>query len=325
MPFTASMISTDPPRHQQLRSLVSQAFTHKAVDALEPRIREIVNQLLDDVLDQGTMDIIHDLSIPLPVTVIAEMLGVPPADRPRFKHWSDVVVGLANFEENIDPSVLMNPDVLEMSQYFFNMITERRQAPKDDLISGLLAAHIDDQQLNEIELLGFCALLLVAGNETTTSLLGNAMQVFAERPDAWQELRQKPELLDSAIEELLRFRSPVQSMFRVAIEDVEVAGTVIPANARVVAWIGSANHDEAQFPDAERFDIARQPNRHLAFGKGIHYCLGAPLARLEARIAMQALLERISTFNIAPGFQPERHPSLIMLGLRSLPIQFLKS
>lgn len=321
MPFSASMISSDPPRHRQLRNLVSQAFTPGAVQALGPRIEEIVKELLENVMDHDTMDIIHDLAIPLPVTVIAEMLGVPAADRQRFKHWSDVVVGLANFGENTDPAAFMSPEVLEMSQYFFNMMVQRRQAPGDDLISGLLAANIDGQQLNEIELLGFCALLLVAGNETTTNLIGSAMLKFAHHPAAWQELRQKPELLDSAIDEVLRFNSPVQAMFRVTHEDVEIAGTVIPSNSPVVAWIGSANHDGAQFPDPERFDILRTPNRHLAFGQGIHYCLGAPLARLETKAALRGLLEHIPAFQLMPDARLERQPSLIIFGVKSLPIQ----
>jgi cytochrome P450 len=325
MPFSASMISSDPPRHRQLRSLVTQAFTPKAVEALGPRIEEIVKEQLDWVMEQESMDVIGDLGIPLPVTVIAELLGIPPSDRDRFKRWSDVVVSRANFGENMDPAQFMNPDVIEMGQYFFNMIMERRQSPGDDLISGLLAANIDGEQLSEIELLGFCMLLLVAGNETTTNLIGNAMLTFAEQPEAWQALRNKPELLDTAIEEVLRFRSPVQAMFRVTQEDVAMAGKTIPAGSRVVAWIGSANHDESQFQDPECFDIRREPNRHLAFGYGIHYCLGAPLARLEARIALREMLERFRTFKIPPETKLEPLPSLIVFGVRSLPIEFQKA
>ncbi len=325
MPFTASMISSDPPRHRQLRSLVSQAFTPKAVEDLRPRIEEIVKEYLDQIMSQDTMDVIHDLAIPLPVTVIAELLGVPVADRQRFKHWSDVVVALTQFGQNLSPAQFNNPDVLEMSQYFFNLIVERRQNLGNDLISGLLAAEIDGQKLNEIELLGFCALLLVAGNETTTNLIGNAMNAFTQHPEAWKELRKKPQLLNSAIEEVLRFRSPVQAMFRVTNVDVEVAGTLIPAESRMVVWIGSANHDESQFPDPERFDITREPNRHLAFGQGIHYCLGAPLARLEAVIALRSLLERLRSFSLVPGTSLERQNSLIVFGVKSLPIQFQKA
>jgi cytochrome P450 len=325
MPFTASMISTDPPRHDQLRALVTQAFTPKAVQSLAPRIEAIVNELLDHAMVHDYMDIIHDLAIPLPVTVIAELLGVPAADRQRFKHWSDSAVGFTNFGDNPDPHLFMNPDILEMGQYFFNMIAQRRQAPQDDLISGLLAANIDGNQLNEIELLGFCALLLVAGNETTTNLIGNGMQIFADKPEAWQELRQNPQLLDTAIEEILRFRSPVQAMFRVTQEDVEIDGSTIPGDSPVVVWIGSANHDESQFPEAENFDIRREPNRHLAFGKGIHYCLGAPLARLEAEITFRALLERLGEFKLAPQAGLERQPSMIVFGVKSLPIQFQRA
>jgi cytochrome P450 len=202
------------------------------------------------------------------------------------------------------------------------MIEQRRQEPGDDLISGLLAANIAGETLNMIELLGFCALLLVAGNETTTNLIGNAMLTFAEQPEVWQRLRRQPELIPQAIEEVLRFRSPVQAMFRVARNKVEVAQKVIPAGAPVVAWIGSANHDEAQFSNPDCFDLDRPAGRHLAFGQGIHFCLGAPLARLEARLALGAMLERFESIRLVPGALLERHSSLIIYGLRSVPLLF---
>ena len=324
-PFAASMIATDPPRHRQLRSLVTQAFTPKAVDALAPRITEIVHHHLDQVMAGGGMDVIQDLGYPLPVIVIAELLGIPTEDRERFKTWSDVIVSLADLGGNVDYAAFNNSAVLEMSAYFFNMIEKRRQEPGDDLISGLLAAEVDGQKLSLVELLGFCALLLVAGNETTTNLIGNGMLTFSEHPEAWEHLRKQPDLLAQAIEEVLRYRSPVQAMFRVTTQEVELAGQVIPAHAPLVAWIGAANHDEGQFTDPEKFDIARAPNRHLAFGQGIHYCLGAPLARLEARIAFQAMLERFDTVELAQDIKLERLPSLIVYGVRSLPISFTQA
>lgn len=324
-PFSASMISTDPPKHRKLRTLVSQAFTPRAVEALAPRIQAIVDSHLDAALVEGHMDVIENLGYPLPVIVIAELLGVPAEDRAKFKKWSDIVVSLADLGGEIDYEAFNNQAVMEMSAYFFNMIEQRRVNPSDDLISGLLQAEVDNERLSVIELLGFCALLLVAGNETTTNLIGNAMLTFAENPDAWKKLRQHPELLQPAIEEILRFRSPVQSMFRVSKEEAVVAGTTIPANQPLVAWIGSANHDENQFPEPEKLDIERKPNRHLAFGHGIHYCLGAPLARLEASIALRGMLERFSTIKLAPGASPERIPSILIYGLRSLPITFTKA
>jgi cytochrome P450 len=325
MPFSASMISSDPPRHRKLRALVTQAFTPRAVESLAPRIQEIVDEHLQPALTVGRMDAIHDLGYPLPVIVIAEMLGIPAEDRLRFKSWSDEVVQMGNRSANNaeDASgALSRPAVMEMSAYFIHMIEQRRSHPGDDLISGLLAAEVDGEKLELIDLLGFCVLLLVAGNETTTNLIGNALLTFAQQPELWQRLRLQPEQVPQAVEEVLRLRSPVQSMFRVAKQEVDIAGQRLPAGASIIAWIGSANRDGEQFPDPERFDLDRQPNRHLAFGHGIHYCLGAPLARLEARIALTSMLENIESIALAPDAVLERLPSNLVYGLRSLPLLF---
>jgi cytochrome P450 len=321
-PFAASMISTDPPRHRQLRGLVTQAFTPRAVDALAPRITEIVRELLDRVMPAGEMDVIGDLAYPLPVTVIAELMGIPVQDRERFKRWSDRVVSLADMGDEVDPSAMFSDDIMEMSAYFFDLLEKRRQNPEDDLLSGLLQANLDGETLSQMELLGFCALLLVAGNETTTNLIGNGTLAFIENPAAWQHIREHPDQIPSAIEEILRYRSPVQAMFRVTKQPANVAGVEIPANASMIAWIGSANHDENQFASAETFDIARSPNRHLAFGQGIHYCLGAPLARLEARITFEEMVKRFATLSRADTNPLQRLPSLIVFGLKGLPIRF---
>jgi cytochrome P450 len=319
-PFAASMISTDPPRHRQLRSLVTQVFTPKAVDQLAPRIQAIVAEYLDKMKDQDHMEVVADLAYPLPVTVIAEMMGIPVEDREKFKHWSDRIVSFADtFEQGGE--FAWDNTVMEMVAYFLEMIQQRKLKPQSDLISGLLQANIDGQYLDLPELLGFCVLLLVAGNETTTNLIANAMWTFAEHSNAWQMLRLHPELLPNAIEEVLRYRSPVQSMFRNTLEDVEISGIRIPKRSMVSVWIGSANRDVNQFPNPDTFDIKRSPNRHLAFGNGIHYCLGAPLARLEAKIALGALLERIPAFELEPGAHLERLPSLIVYGPKSVPIQ----
>ncbi len=325
-PFAASLISTDPPRHRQLRSLVTQAFTPRAVENLAPRIQEIVDEYLDKVIPVGEMDLVQALSTPLPVTVIAQLLGIPVSDRERFKHWSDQVVGAATFGEDVDyTGFLENNAIMEMMQYFLGIMEQRKNHPEDDLISGLLAANLDGQTLSQIELLGFCALLLVAGNETTTNLITNAMMTFAEQPELWEQLRNDPELLPSAMEEVLRYRSPVQCMFRVAKQDTVIAGQEIQAGSRMVAWIGSANHDEDQFERPEDFIIDRTPNRHLAFGQGIHYCLGAPLARLEARIALTEMLERFQSFHIKKGTELQRLPGMLIYGIRALPIEFQRA
>ncbi|MGF7029504.1 cytochrome P450 [Paenibacillus mucilaginosus] len=317
-----SLITTDPPRHTQLRSLVNQAFTPKAVAALEPRIAELAHELLDRVAGTGKIDLIQDFAYPLPVIVIAELLGIPSGDRDRFKHWSDEVVASADTLIGGSASGSLQAH-REMNEYFSRIIAERRKAPKDDLISALIAAEEGDFHLSEGDILSFCALLLVAGNETTTNLIGNAVLTLLEHPEELAKLRSRPELLPSAIEEVLRFRSPVQAMFRTANEDVELGGQVIPAGSRVVAFIGSANRDEEKFPDAARFDIERTPNGHIAFGHGIHFCLGAPLARLEARIALAAVLDRLpelARVNDEP-LTPAR--GFIVHGVSSMPLRFL--
>src|SRR5216684_4407578 len=313
-PIGSSIISTDPPRHRQLRSLVTQAFTPRTVAQLTPRITAIVNELLDGAAPSGRMDVIDDLANPLPVIVIAELLGIPAADRERFKYWSDVVVGAV-------PSGGRNPQ-MEMGQYFLQMIEQRRQEPADDLISALLDAQVDGQHLNQLELLGFCILLLVAGNETTTNLIGNAILCFDEQPEVMEQLRAEPVLVPGAIEEVLRYRSPVQFMYRRAVADITIRDQEIQAGQTVLAWIGSANRDEAQFPDPDRFDIRRTPNRHIAFGHGIHFCLGAPLARLEAKIALIMLLERFHEIKRVPGVQLEPIGSNLVFGVKHLPITF---
>jgi cytochrome P450 len=322
-PLGASLINTDPPRHRQLRTLVNQAFTPRAVARLEPRIREIVDTLLDAVLDQGRMDVVNDLAYPLPVIVIAEMLGIPAEDREQFKCWSDAVVSGASAQ----PADREQAGQLrmDMGMYFLRVLEERRRQPQDDLISALLAAEVEGERLNEIELLGFCMLLLVAGNETTTNLLSNAILCFDEAPEVYSRMRAEPDLLSGAIEEVLRFRSPVQAMERVTAVETEVSGVRIPADERVVAYIGSANRDEAQFPDADRFDIARTPNRHLAFGHGLHFCLGAPLARLEARIALAAMLERLHDIERVRDADLEPLRSSIVYGPRRLPVTFRRA
>jgi len=313
-PIGASLINTDPPRHRQLRSLVSQAFTPRRVAQLEPRIVAIVDELLGRVQSSGAMDVIGDLAYPLPVIVIAELLGIPAADRQRFKEWSDAIVGGGRMDGRTAQ--------WEMSQYFLAVVAERRREPRNDLISALLAAQIDGQHLSQAELLGFCVLLLVAGHETTTNLIGNAILTFAEHPEIMERLRAEPALLPDAIEEVLRYRSPVQVMFRHAVADTQLGDQEISAGNVVLAWIGSANHDEAQFPDAERFDITRSPNRHIAFGQGVHFCLGAPLARLEARIALGTMLERLPNIQVARGAYLEPQESFIVYGVKHLPITF---
>lgn len=318
-----SLISTDPPRHTRLRSLVNRAFTPKAVAALEPRIASLAAELLDGLARRPAFDLVGDLAMPLPVRVIAEMLGVADGDRAAFKHWSDLVVASA------DQAVLgeggLPPDYADamaaMRAYFGGVVAARRAQPQTDLISGLVAAEIEGDRLSAEDIFNFCWLLLVAGNETTTNLITNAVRCLMERPALWRRLRAEPELIPAAVEETLRLRSPVQAMIRFARQDVRMGRHTIPAGAMVIPWIGSANRDPARFPEPGRFRLGRSPNPHLAFGHGIHTCLGAPLARVEARIALEGLLRRYPVLQRADRERLEPVTGFILHGVKRLALQ----
>jgi cytochrome P450 len=316
----------DPPRHTKLRALISKAFTPRVVANLEPRIRELSRLLLDQVIERGEMDLAADFAIPLPMQVIAEMLGVPAADWPRYQRWSDVILKLANtFSRDAEAVNTMNEYrtvTAEMTAFLPDWIAQRRAARQDDLLTRLVEAEVDGERLTPRELLGFVQLLLVGGQETTTNLINNAVLCFLENPGQLARLRAAPDLLPSAIEEVLRYRSPVQWMPRATRHAVELHGQVIPAGKLVLPMIGSANRDPRQFRDAGRFDITRDPNPHLAFGHGIHACLGAPLARLEARIALADFLERVQGFVRASDEPWQPRKALHVHGPSRLPLRF---
>jgi cytochrome P450 len=316
----------DPPRHTKLRALISKAFTPRVVANLEPRIRELSRQLLDQTIERGEMDLAADFAVPLPMLVIAEMLGVPVEDWPRYKLWSDVILKLANTfsrdEEAVRTVNEYGAVTTEMRLFLPDLIAQRRAAHQDDLLTRLVAAEVDGERLTQAEILGFMQLLLVGGQETTANLLNNAVLCFLENPDQLARLRAAPDLLPSAIEEVLRYRAPVQWMPRATRRDVEMHGQVIPAGKLVLPMIGSANRDPKQFRDAGRFDMTREPNPHLAFGHGIHSCLGAPLARLEARIALADFLERVNGFALASDEPWEPRKALHVHGPSRLPIRF---
>lgn len=317
-----SMLGSDPPRHTRLRGLVSQAFTPRMVELLEPRIREIAGELLDPVVGEGACDAVETLAYPLPVIVIAEILGVPKEDRELFKQWSNEVIATLGSGIQGGGRALPEATFEAMREYFERMTSERRAKPRNDLISGLVQAEMDGEKLSFDELLQMLILLLVAGNETTTNLIGNAIIEFMKHPDELARVEQNPALLPSAIEEVLRFASPVQATVRRATKPMQVGTKAVEEGQQAVVWLAAANRDPAVFPEPLRFDVGRTPNRHLAFGLGIHFCLGAPLARLEAKVALEEFLARTKDVRRTSDEALPRVPTFIMRGVRSLPVTF---
>jgi cytochrome P450 len=274
------------------------------------------------------MDLAADFSVPLPMMVIAQMLGIPAADWLRFKRWGDIMLSLSYAvsvgDEAAKAATAYSAATAEMNVYLNELLEQRRTAAKDDLLTKLVEAEVDGERLTGAEILGFFQLLLVAGTESTTNVLNNALLCFIENPDQLARLRAASGVVPSAIEEVLRYRTPVQWMFRATTRDVQLHGHLIPAGKLVLPVIGSANRDSQQFPDAARFDITRDPNPHIAFGHGIHFCLGAPLARLEARIAVSDLLARLNGFELASAEPWEPRKALHVHGPTRLPIRFDK-
>ncbi|RKD23136.1 cytochrome P450 [Ammoniphilus oxalaticus] len=322
---TVTILTMDPPRHSQMRALVNKAFTPKMVNDLAPRIESITSELLAAVQGKGQMDMVHDLATPLPVIIIAELLGVPAEDRQLFKEWSDALVkGSADSSAEAFERVMMEKDkaTKELGAYFAKIIGQRRSQPKDDLISVLLSAEIEGEKLSDEEILGFSILLLAAGNETTTNLITNSVRRLTEDLALQQQLRNDPTQIKNFIEEALRFYPPIQAVSRIATEDIQIGGKQIMAGEQVVNWVASANRDEAQFTDPNTFIIDRKPNNHLSFGFGIHFCLGAPLARLEGLHAIRAILERLQDIQLAPEANLEFIESPFVYGVKAFPITF---
>jgi len=319
-----SMLDRDPPDHTRLRGLVSKAFTPRALEKLRPGIQQIVDGLLDEAAGRGSMDLIEEFAYPLPVRVICEMLGVPVQDHERFKAWGlDIARGL--------DAIMLPPDSpvgqrsvsgrRALAEYFRELIAERRAAPREDMLSALIAAEEAGDKLNEEELLATCILLLVAGHETTVNLIGNGTLALLRHPDQLRKLRESPGLIGTAVEELLRFDGPVQRTARIPSEDITIGGQTIGKGEMVMPFLGAADRDPTQFPSPDRLDISRTDNRHIAFGMGIHFCLGAPLARMEGQIAINTLLARLPKLALATD-RPQFRQSLTLRGLQALPLSF---
>ncbi len=314
------MISDDPPRHTRFRRIVSKAFTARRIAELEPWIKTVAEQLLDRIDRNATTDAVGEFTMPLPIQVIAKMLGIPGGDQAAFRRWSDSLVAF-NGGDFTPAERIKNG--MEMMDYFRKIAGSRREKSAGDLISAVVEAEVEGEHLEEWEILGFCTLLLVAGNETTTNLMSNMLNILVDRPETWRKLRDDRSLVEGAIEETLRYDSPVQMLTRRATRDLEIDGRKIHEGDPVAVAFAAANRDPAMFPDPDTFSLQRDQSRHLGFGAGIHYCLGAPLARMEATIMLNAMLDRYGS--IARGDEaPQRQTATNLLyGFRKLPLKFL--
>ncbi|MGB1250410.1 MAG: cytochrome P450 family protein [Candidatus Promineifilaceae bacterium] len=317
-PLMHNMLNSDGPDHRRLRNLVHKAFTPRMIAKLRPRIEAIANELLHEATCGSPIDLIEAFALPLPITVIAEMVGIPPADRAQFRAWTE--------------RIIVNPTPLNLARatfairsfmrYMLALADQRRAEPQDDLLTALVQAEDEGDKLTQDELVGTIFLLLVAGHETTVNLISNGTRALLENPDQFELLKSQPDLIDSAIEEMLRYDGPLQTTEQAfAKRAFELHGVTIPQGALVMPSILSANRDEAAFAHADQFDIQRSPNKHLAFGKGLHYCLGAPLARLEAKIAFCALMQHAPNLQLAvPSAELRYKQALIIHRLEALPV-----
>jgi cytochrome P450 len=297
--FEKWILFQDAPDHTRIRKLVSQAFTPRLIEGLRSQLANLAQQLLGDVQDQGTFDLMRTLAVPLPLVAIAELMGVPRSDHDRLKGWSD---GMTYFisKARMDRKEALSSlgDMMEMVDYFRSLVKARRDSPRADLVSSLVLAKEGKDLLTEDELLATCCLVLVAGHETTTNLIGNGFLALWRHPEQLEKLRACPSLAASAVEEMLRYDGPAHIVSRIALEDITIRGQQIKQGERVIFILGAANRDPEVFPEPEKFDITRDNNKHLAFGFGVHFCLGAALARLETQIALEAVLGRFPNMSL---------------------------
>ncbi len=322
---TPPFLITDPPDHTRLRGLISKAFTPRVIEGMRPRVQEIVDELLEGAPDRGETELIEEIAYPLPVRVVCELLGVPLEDHNTFKEWSRLL------SRAMDPQPLLPPEVIEgrrragnaFTQYFRDLIAKRRRTPRADLISSLIEAEEAADKLTEDELLSNCILLLAAGHETTVSLIGNGVLALLRHPASLRRVRDDPSLARSAVEEFLRYDAPVHFAFRSAKEQMDLDGKAMAKGSQLLLLLASANRDADQFPDADTLDIARTNNHHLAFGSGAHFCIGAPLARLEGEVFFRALAERFDDVELLTE-TPEYKPNIVNRGLASLPVRLTR-
>ncbi len=316
-----SLLGLDPPDHTRLRNLVNRAFTPRVVEQMRDRIETMADGLLDQVEARGEMDIIRDYAEPLPIQVIAELLGAPQEDHHRFAQWSAAMSGaldIAFYKKTIDDA---DRAVVEMREYFRPLLEARRREPREDLLTALVQAEEAGDRLSEDELYSFCIILLAAGHETTTNMIGNMFLALLRNPGELERVRRDPGLAPGAVEETLRYDPPPQATTRRALEDMQVGRRGIRAGDMLVLSFAAANRDPERFEDPDRFDTGREDNRHLAFGMGPHYCMGAPLARMEGQIALTRMLERFTRFGSIPGARPMRRNTGTVRALTSLPVR----
>jgi cytochrome P450 len=316
-----SMFDKEPPDHTRLRSLVHQVFTPRRVENLRAHIQTITNSLLDAVQAQGRMDVIEDFATPLPVTVIAELLGVPEPDRYLLRPWSQDIVKMYELNHTPEQERRAVQAALEFSEYLRQLARKRRANPADDLISALVAVEDGGDRLSEDELISTCILLLNAGHEATVNVIGNGLWALLQQPQVFQQLKDDLLLIPTAVEELMRYDTPLQLFQRWVLEDMDYKGYHFPQGVELSFMFGAANRDPARFAEPNQLDITRQDNPHISFGGGIHYCLGAPLARLEMHIAFSTLLRRFPTIRLESD-PPEYRPTYVIRGLQSLNVCF---
>jgi cytochrome P450 len=317
---STNMLRNDPPEHTRLRALAHAAFTPRIVNQMRSHIQDIADRLLDAVQPQGRMDLINDFAFPLPISVITEMLGVPSEDNQKFRVWSTALINSGALSSE---SPYLVPELVLSIEYFTRLIKERRKNPQDDLISQLIRAEQNGDHFSENEVIGTSILLLVAGHETTVNLIGNGMLALLQQREQFEKLKGDPSLIKPAVEEILRFVNPVQMVNRYASVDLEIGGVKIPKGSHLMLVVAAANHDPGFVGAPEQLNLDASDARHMAFGQGIHYCLGAPLARLEGEIAFTTLIRRLPELRLAdPEARLEWRPAFELRGLSSLPVVF---